>query len=145
MGLFGRKYEIGILFDIDVLGSSSYGRAAYRIIFASLDPQQITRCVIHDGDTNATLTGLERTYCIAFQVSHRGQIDYIRDALAKRTDQGLWPPHCRFIEGNIIKREPLVAAGAVNPAGVFAVWENDLVQPSWAEGTAWRIGFIRRS
>ncbi|MEC3976213.1 hypothetical protein [Amycolatopsis sp. H20-H5] len=129
MGLFGRKYEIGILFDIDALGSPSYGREAHRTIFASLDPHRITRGVLHDGDTNATLTGLERTYCIAFQVSQRRQIDYIHGALAKRTDQGLRPPHCRFIQGNIIKREPLVAAGAVNPAGVFALWENDLVQP----------------
>lgn len=145
MGLFGRKYEIGILFDIDALGSPSYGREAYRIVFASLDPQQITRCVIYDGDTNATLTGLERTYCIAFRVSRRRQMDYIHDTLAKRTDRGLWPAHCRFIEGEIIKHEPLVAAGAVNPAGVFAVWENDLVHPSWGEGTTWRIGFIRRS
>jgi hypothetical protein len=34
VGLFGRKYryEIGILFDIDALGSTSYGREAYRIL-----------------------------------------------------------------------------------------------------------------
>ncbi|WP_328603331.1 hypothetical protein OG943_24940 [Amycolatopsis sp. NBC_00345] len=145
MELFRRRYEIGVLFDIDALDSPSYGRAAYRIVFAILDPQQITRCVIHDGDTNATLTGLERTYCIAFQVGRRRQLDYLRNAFAGRTDRGLWPPHCRFTEGKIIEREPLVAAGVVTSAGVFAVRENDMVQPSWSEGTAWRIGVIQRS
>jgi hypothetical protein len=54
-------------------------------------------------------------------------------------------PHCRFTEGKVIKHEALAAAGAVNAAGVFAVRENDIVDPSWAEGTAWRIGFIRQS
>jgi hypothetical protein len=144
MALFGRKtkYEIGVLFDIDALGSSSYGQQAYRIVFASLDPHRITRSLVYDGDTNATIAGIERSYCIAFQVSSRPQLDYIRDTMAGRTDPGLRPAHCRFLEGQVIKREPLVSSGAVNPDGIFAIWENDLVQPSWAEGTAWRIGFI---
>ena len=143
MGLFGRTYAIGILFDIDALGTL-YGEAAYRIVFSCLDPRRVTQSVIHDGDTYATLAGSDRIYCIAFQVSRKRQIDYIRDAFADRTDRGLRPAHCRFIEGRITKHEPLVPAGAVNPAGVFAVWEDDMVQPSWAEGTAWRIGFIPR-
>lgn len=37
-------HEIGILFDIDALGGGSYGQKAYRILFESLDPQQMKGC-----------------------------------------------------------------------------------------------------
>jgi hypothetical protein len=37
-----------------------------------------------------------------------------------------------------------VLAGGVGRTGLFTVWEDDLVQPSWAEGTAWRLAVVRR-
>lgn len=144
MGLFRKKYEIGILFDIDALGTL-YGQAAYKILFESLDPQRLRGCLLYDGDTNATLSGRASQYCIAVQATDRRQIEYVRASLGGRTDQGLLDPHLRFIDGRITRDEPLVLAGGVDQAAVLRVWEGDMVQASWAEGTAWSVVTMPRS
>lgn len=145
MGLFRKKkYEIGILFNIDTLGGGFYGREAYKILFESLDPQQVRGCLLFDGDINATLAGHARLYCIAIQATDPQKIDYIRSALANRTDKGLLGPRRRFVEGKITGEEPLVLAGGVDQAGVLAVWEDDMVQATWTEGTAWRVVTMSR-
>ena len=129
--IFRRKrHEIGILFDIDALGGGLYGREAYRIIFNRLDPQQIRGSLVYDGDTNATLTGYARLYCIAVQVTDPLKLDYIRGALGDCTDKGLLDPHLRFIEGKITSHEPLVLAGGIDQSGVFGVQADDMVQAS---------------
>lgn len=147
MGLFGDnyRYEIGILFDIDGLGTSSYGEAAYRILFNSLDQSRMTMCLFHDGDTNATLAGRDRVYCIAIQATRRNVISYVREVLSTRTDPGLLPPHRRFLDGAVVANEPVVLAGGVGRTGMFAVFEDDLIQPSWVTGTGWQLTVIRRA
>ena len=148
MGLFRRKgrragsrsvtREIGVLFDIDGLGGGFYGRAAYQILLAALDPHRLTNCTFHDGDTHATLYGTRREYCIAVRGDAQ-QVDYVRQVMAKRTDEGLYPPDRRFLDGNVTGREPLVRAGSVSAEGTLVVAENEMIQPDWAEVGAWRV------
>jgi len=137
-------YEIGILFDIEGLGSSLYGRAAYRILFESLDPQRLKGCSLHDGDTNATLMGKANLYCVAIRCPEPETLDYVREALSAREDEGLLPVDRRFVTGAVTAREPLVQAGDVNKAGKLIVDPNDAVAASQPEGTAWKVVSPRR-
>ncbi|WBB63910.1 hypothetical protein O7599_15915 [Streptomyces sp. WMMC500] len=151
MGLFRRKarraggtsaaHEVGILFDIDDLGGGSYGQAAYRILFAALDPQRLAGCSFHDGDTNSTIHGTQRLYCIAVRSSDPAQITYVRQTMARRTDEGLLTLDLRLTAGRITEREPLVPAGFVNDRAALVVPEHELIQKHWTEGSAWRVVF----
>lgn len=132
-------YEIGILFDIDVLGGGMYGWKAYKILFDSLDPHRLMGCSFHDGDTNVTLVGRARLYCIVIRSSDPLKINYVRDTLSARTDEGLLAANGRFIEGDITSQEPLVHAGDVDGAGDLVVRPDDMLQYWWTEGTVWKI------
>lgn len=136
-------HEIGVLFDIERLGSF-YGRAAYRILFESLDPQRLKGCSLHDGDTNATLMGRANLYCVAIRCSEPATLEYIREALSVRQDEGLPPVHRRFLTGAVTAREPLVHAGDVNKAGHLIVDPNDAVAASQTDDTAWKVVSPRR-
>ncbi len=137
-------HEIGVLFDIEGLASSFYGPVAYRILFESLDPQRLKGCSLHDGDTNATLRGTANVYCIAIRAPKPEILDYVREALSTREDNGLLPVAHRFITGAVTAREPLVHAGDVNKAGQLIVDPNDIVAVSQPEGTAWKVISPRR-
>lgn len=134
------EHEIGVLFDIDELGGGMYGMAAYRVFFGALDPSQLSGCRVFDGDVRATLDGSARTYCIAVQALQSSQVDYIRATMRQlASSSGLLPVERRFIEGNVVGREPLVPAGVVDEKGTLHISPDDMVQPFFAEGTSWRI------
>ncbi|WP_335979238.1 hypothetical protein [Streptomyces sp. CA2R106] len=150
MGLFGRKtprpavtrtvdHEVRILFDIDQLGGGLYGQAAYRILFAALEPSRLAYCTFHDGDTDATIRGTRRLYCIAVRSTDARKIAYVRQAMAIRTDRGLLPLRDRFGESGVSAQGPLVAAGLVIDSGELLVRQDDMIQPHWAEGSNWRV------
>ncbi|WP_194893628.1 hypothetical protein [Catenulispora pinisilvae] len=134
-----KQTEIGILFDIDALGGGFYGPKAYQVLFQTLDPQRLKRCSFHDGDTNATIFQGARLYCIAIRSPAPHTIDYVRELIGARTDPGLLAPSERFVDGDVTEWEPLVPAGFVNEAAQLVVKENDMIHPSVAEGTAWRV------
>lgn len=142
MGLFRRSKrippEIGILFHSTDLGSM-YGRAAYRILFDSLDPHRLAGCSLHDGDTAATIAGTADTYCVAVRACDQAQVEYVRATLAARTDTGLLAPDRRFRTGTVTAVEPLVPAGVVDAAGCLVVTPDEMVGPDWADGTRWTI------
>lgn len=149
--------EIGVLFDIDELGGGMYGWKAYRILFASLDPQRLRGCSLHDGDVNATIAGLAQLYCIVVRSSDPRAIHHVRQAMSSRADAGLLPADLRLVDGEITRVEPLVPAGAVDRAGRLVVRPDDMLagmaterpgQDGWtvvtgeppfgAESAAWR-------
>ncbi|MET9968074.1 hypothetical protein ABZZ80_19635 [Streptomyces sp. NPDC006356] len=134
----GGRHEIGILFDIGALGGF-YGREAYRIVLAGLDPQRMAGCSFHDGDTEATLYGGANIYCIAVQAPDPQTVAYVRDVFGARTDEGLLPPDRRFLEGDVIAREPLVHAADVDKAGRLVGTPDTIIYPEYAEGTAWTV------
>jgi hypothetical protein len=56
---------VGIIFDIDGLGGGFYGAVAWRIFMHNLNPGSIKGCSLKEGDTNETIYGKRREYCIA--------------------------------------------------------------------------------
>src|SRR5512135_39388 len=110
--------KIGVLFDIDELGGSLYGYQAYEIFFAAVDTSQLAACLLSDGDTNATLFGNARQYCIALEsLLDDKQIDYVRNALAACPAKGLLPLSSRFLVDSEVVREPLVLCGRIDATG----------------------------
>jgi hypothetical protein len=138
--VFRRTHEIGILFEIEGLAASSYGRAAYRILFENLDPRQFAGCTVWDGDTEATLNSQANQYCIAVRAKRRTVADHVKEVLGDLDHAGLAHPSRRFIEGKVIDAEPVVLCGQTDTAGVFHVWwEDGVIRPDLAEGTPWQV------
>ena len=140
MIVFRRTHEIGIVFEIEGLAASSYGRAAYRILFEHLDPRHLAGCTIWDGDTDATLKGLANQYCIVIRATGRGAVEHIKEALGELDHDGLAHRSQRLVEGKVIDAEPVVLCGQTDTAGVLHVWwEDGIITPDLAEGTPWQV------
>jgi hypothetical protein len=104
---------IGVVFDIDELGSGLYGYAAYKVLFSALNTQELDGCALSDGDTRRTLSGLENHYCIALELD-TDKIMLVSDALRNSGAQGLLPVSSRVLDDNTVSREPLVPAGYIS-------------------------------
>lgn len=109
--------KIGILFDIDALGGGMYGFEAYKIFFTAIEPRTITGCTVTDGDTNATLAGKSRHFCIAVESFSPTTIATVKEALTKSSAKGLLPVPSRFLDDAAVTREPLALSFRINHAG----------------------------
>jgi len=126
---------LGILFDIDALGSSQYGMAAYRILFSHVDHLQLRGARFRDGDTRATLSRRANVYCIAIESIDPAVTMHVAERLSSATDRGLLPSETRLLrDPAAVRSEPLVRSGAVNDQGEFIV-DNDSfwVERVWKE------------
>ncbi len=128
---------IGILFDIDALEEVSYGKAAYEILFNSVEHQKIRNVRLFDGDTAATLhlpgaVGETRRYCIALESDNDEMIGYVEGRLAASQAKGLCPLDRRFRrDAAALKAEPLVYAGTIDVRGVLIDSETPWVMSVW--------------
>jgi hypothetical protein len=123
--------SIGILFDIDELEGPFYGHSAYRILFGAVPPEWFFGCRLRDGDTQATLDGDARHYCISIESEDPGKIENIRAAVEKCGEAGLLPADSRFLENP--GSEPLVVAGGIDAGGALVGCETDWVRAAWEE------------
>ena len=109
--------KLGILFEIDALGSGLYGYAAYKVLFGLVDPRQLVGCSLSDGDTNATLRGTANQYCIALETSDARILDAVKKTMQQASEPGLAAPAKRFITDAAVSHEPLVETGSITSAG----------------------------
>jgi|LGVF01.2.fsa_nt_gb hypothetical protein len=111
-------YAIGIVFDIDALGSGFYGSRAWRLFMRNITPEHIVDCTLREGDTIETLDGTRREFCIAvFGLDL--DVDFIRNAFSKCTGKGFAPLNRRFILRPKIDSEPLMKSGRIDSFGRF--------------------------
>jgi len=111
--------KFGVLFNIDRLGPA-YGAAAYRILFDALADVDMTGFRFWDGDTNATLFGSAREYCIAVHTVDAARFTLAWNAVSEYSAEGILPGLSRFISANDVEREPLVPAGRIDDNGDLA-------------------------
>lgn len=133
-------YGIGVLFDIDGLGGGLYGYSAYRIFFAAVDTLELAGCSLSDGDTNETLAGRAKQYCIAVGSLDASKIAGVKDALSASNAEGLLPAASRFLDAAAVSREPLVSSARVDAAGELVGCQTGWVSQAWQEGRAARRG-----
>jgi hypothetical protein len=70
--------KTGVRFDIDGLGGGFYGAAAYTLPFDAADRATPREVRSFEGDTNATLAGDARIYCIAVESRNERVCDHTR-------------------------------------------------------------------
>jgi hypothetical protein len=108
---------IGVRFDIDKMGGGYYGFACWKIFWRAIDPQALAGVFLHEGDTAATLAGLERIFCLAIQSSDAAVIGRVRTALAASEEFKAVCASPMFVEGRPCARERLPEAGRIDLSG----------------------------
>jgi hypothetical protein len=122
----GHINSIGLVFDIDELGGGFYAASAWRVFMQHVRPETITGCSLKEGDTQETLSGRRREFCIAVEGSGL-DIDAIRKTFEQSSEKGLASPNRRFIFSPQLDSEPLVAAGCIDAQG-------RIIQGEWNRG-----------
>jgi hypothetical protein len=120
------------------LGGGFYGAAAFKIFFQNLDPNKMPTFILYDGDTNETLNGTARIYCIAVKSSNPSTINYLKEKMSQINDKGLLKLEKRFIEGNVTKKHPLVLSAQVNSGNINLNGDYFGIRAGAAE-TEWKI------
>ena len=99
---------LGILFDIDLLEDTWYGKAAWDLFLDLIDVRkEAPKSFLCSGDTIATLCRAENNYCIAIQNRSAEVLSRIRRTLTDSPRFRKVNPSCRFIEGTGLYSEPL--------------------------------------
>jgi hypothetical protein len=119
----GHMDSIGVVFDIDALGSGFYGASAWRAFMRHVRPENINGCSLKEGDTQGTLSGSRREFCIAVEGPGL-DVDAIKKTFEQSSEKGLASATRRFIFKPQLESEPLVAAGYIDAHG-------RMVQDEW--------------
>lgn len=115
--LSDRIPALGIRFDIDKAGSGYYGYECWKVLWRAVDVEILSAASLFEGDTDATLRGRERVYCIAVQSIDSSIFDQIRTALEQSTEFQNIAASPKFVEHDQVVREPLLDAGRVDSGG----------------------------
>lgn len=107
---------IGVVFNIDDLGSADYGSQAWQLFMKRLDPTQLGSCILVEGDTAATLRGKANEFCIGIY-GPTLDLNYVRTTFENLDDLGLAPFHRRFIEKLALDEQPLPLKGHIDHLG----------------------------
>lgn len=128
--------SVGIVFDIDALGGGFYGSAAWRLFMRHFRPTDFPACSLLEGDTNASLSGRAREFCIAVSGPSLdpAAVKGIFGAVAAK---GLAPPARRFIDKPQLGSEPLVIRGRIDDFGSFITAEWTRVDHDLCKEAGW--------
>jgi len=127
------KPTLGVFFDIDKLtqkyDTGSYGFPGWKIIWAALNVQNLKGVTyLFDGDTDRTLNGYERVWCVAFQSDNKDNLSYIRSSLENNSEFKNVAAPTKFKEDNSVTGEPLPGSGCIMSKGR---WEGKTVYDSY--------------
>jgi len=125
--------KLGILFSIEQLGGGLYGYEAYKGFFETMDTRKIPGVVLYDGDTRATLSGGQNTYCIAVESEDAKVLETVKNKFTLSTAKGLIPASERFLEGTRIEGEPLVLSAQVGAVGELLNCKTNWVLEAWKD------------
>ena len=131
---------IGVIFDIDELGKlglGSYGYKARHTFMKHVDPAKLAGCVIMHGDTNSTLYGASREFCIAVYGINL-DVEYIKKVFGELESQGLSPQNRRFIEKPQLDSEPLPEYGKINALGALMKDSWDIEDHELCKEVGWQ-------
>lgn len=127
--------QIGILFDVQKLGSGFYGYTAFRIFFAVLPPRELAACGLYHGEVGR---GRNRSYCIAIECGNLSLLQRMRQAFAATHARGLLGPADRFLDEPALRDESLAPAARITPQGELTECRSRWVLEAWerAQGKA---------
>lgn len=123
---------LGILFDIDELGGGFYGKEAYKLFFSTIGAELLRDVELFDGDTQATLSGRARHYCVALSADE-SLMEVVRDRLLASDAVGFLPRAERFCPEAAVRHEMLVFAGRIDKHGNLLNCTTPWVEAMWLE------------
>lgn len=117
---------LGVFFDIDKLiqkyETGSYGFSGWKIIWDTVTIRNLKGATyLFDGDTNRTLNGQERVWCVAFQSDNRINLSFVRSSLENSSEYKDVAAPTKFKEDNSVTGEPLPGSGCIKSKGI---WEG---------------------
>ncbi len=108
---------LGIRFDVDKVESVDYGMECWKVFWKAIDVGQIAGCLLFEGDTYASVYGMENVFCLAIQSFDKKILGDIRIAMEASVDYQTLAASPDFVEGSTVISEPLPEAGRVDVAG----------------------------
>jgi len=122
--MFFFNNPIGIRFDIDKLNKHNenhcYGYTAWEIFWKSVHIGLFCNLEkFYHGDSQATLSGSENVFIIAFETGNNKLIKTIRASLTSNKDFNMVCSALQYIEGNDLMLEPLSKVGKFDLLGNF--------------------------
>jgi hypothetical protein len=108
-------------FDIEKLKSSSYGKKAWKVVWGTIQLEDLAGADLCEGDSAATLKGRENVYCIAFECPNSPMVELVRSRLSASSDFRLVSAQPEFVVGRECDAQPLVPAGYITKRGLFNV------------------------
>ena len=136
--------SLGVVFEIDSLGATDeermfYGTPARLIFMKHFDPRAVGRSYLWQGDTQQTLSGDARQFCVAVSARHPSALTALRGVFSKASDKGLAAIGQRFSEHPVdldfssgsakpVRREPLPLWLSIEDDGSAIVDDAEDVQ-----------------
>jgi hypothetical protein len=111
--------RLGVRFDIDRVESGSYGLECWRTFFEAVDVGQIAPALLYEGDSSASLNGLENAFVVAIECLDDSGLGTVRSALVRHPGFLRLCASPMFVEGAACAAEPLVPAGRVTSDGTL--------------------------
>lgn len=126
-----------------------YGTQARLIFMKHFNPRAVGRSYLWQGDTQKTLDGNARQFCIAVSVSNPAALNALRDAFSRASDKGLAASAMRFSERPVdldfstgspkpVRREPLPVWMWIEDGGRAVVDDPEDVELCKHYGWAYR-------
>jgi hypothetical protein len=97
---------IGILFDIDKLGGGYYGYKAWQIFMRHVSSDELSACVLVEGDTLAQRGPLANLFCIGIY-GLTADLRKIRERFEQLDEPGLAAMPARTVEKAVLDALPL--------------------------------------
>jgi hypothetical protein len=112
-GLRFDRPAVGVCFDIGKIGPGKYGQMCWEIFWRAIPPREIVGSQLFEG----SLIERENVYCLAFHNPDDWRMAHIVNVLELDADFLKVSATPRFCEGEVVLRQPLVAAGQINETG----------------------------
>lgn len=110
---------LGVRFDIDRLGGGAYGLEAWKIFWRAVPRRPIAGALLYEGDTNATLSGAERVFCIVVHHSDVTALQRVAAALNGSAEYQRVAASPDFSWNEAVAGEPLPEAGRLDGRGAL--------------------------
>ena len=135
------RLEIGVLFDIDALGGGFYGYGAWTIFMRNCRGENLAETELYEGDTQETLNGKARQFCIVVNTDDEKKADYVKRVMSLATDRGLLPLDQRFLTGCVTTMnrgiQPLMKRARIDGSGSFVTEEYSRIDADLCAKTGW--------
>ncbi len=104
---------LGVCFDISRIDSGKFGQTCWEILWRAVPPRYIAGSQLFEG----YILKRENVYCLAFLNADARLIERMVSVLERNAGFLKVCATPRFCEGEVVLREPLIAAGHINEEG----------------------------